>query len=80
MPAVPLNLFVGQLRRGLERRWRSASDRRDDADHVTGFERGRLPVQIPDVVVVHVHVDEAPELPLVGIQVLAQVAVTCRQP
>lgn len=58
--------FVGR-QRGQGRRGDidAAGDRRDDAHRIARLERRLILLQVADVLVVHVHVDEAPELALV---------------
>ena len=40
-----------------------------------GLEHGVLTLQMTDVLIVHVDVDEAPELAFVGVEMLAEIAV-----
>ena len=88
--AVALDFLVGQLRQGLVSSLKAdathvlgrrcaAGDRRDDADRVARRDRRLLFLQVADVLVVQVHVDEAPQLALVVIQVRLQAAVPARQ-
>ena len=85
MPAVALDFVVGQLRqrrsdvRPTVRIERAARHRRDDAHRVAGRHRRLLLLQIPDVLVVHVDVDEAAQLALLVVQVRLQPRVLRRQ-
>ena len=57
----------------------STRDRRDDADGVARLHRRLLFLQIPDVFVVHVHVDEAAQASLLVVQMPLQAPVLRRQ-
>ena len=85
VPAVALDLVVGQRRQLRRRRFgrsahrRAAGNGRDDADHVTVLERGALLLQVPDVIVVDVDVDEVAQLAIVAVQMSLQLAMLRRQ-
>ena len=57
----------------------SAGDGRHDAQRVARLHRRLLLLQVADVFVVQVHVDEVPQLALVGVEVLLQSVVPRRQ-
>jgi hypothetical protein len=63
----------------VRRRRHAARDRRDDADRIAGLQRRLLFLQIPDVLVVHVDVDEAAQLPFLVVEVRLQPGVLRRQ-
>ncbi len=91
MPAVALHFVVGQLGAHAAqaifsptvghyiRRWRATSNRRDDAHGIAGGDRRRFFLQIPDVIVVHVDIDEAAQLALLVVQVRLEAGVPRRQ-
>ena len=71
--AVAPNFGVAQFRGTAGRRRRRAGgspgNRRHDADDIARLELGGISLEIPDVVVVHVDVDEMTQLPVVGVEV-----------
>ena len=79
MPAVALDFVVGAELIGLQSdlttvsslRIGAARHRRNDADRVARLHRRLLFLQIADVLVVQIDVDEAPQLALLVVEVLA---------
>src|SRR5436853_35782 len=57
----------------------ASRDGRNDAHGVGGGHRCLLLLQIADIFVVHVDIDEAPQLPLLVVQVRLETAVPARQ-
>ena len=79
MTAVALEL-VGVERHGRRRgRAHTAGDRRDDAERVARLHRGPFPIEVPNVLVIQIDVDEAPELPFVVVKMLLQPLVLRRE-
>ena len=81
MAAVALHFLVrqlGQVHVDLRGCSRAAGDRRHDAHDVARHQRRLLALKIPDIVLVHVDVDEVPQPPFRAKQMLAQFAVSSR--
>ena len=88
VPAISPHFLVRQGRQHLGigsighggRCWpRSPGHRRDDAHGVAGIHQRVLFLKIPDVVIVHVDVDEAAQSPIFRVQMVTQFAVLRRQ-
>src|SRR2546428_12395662 len=78
MAAVSLHL-VSEERRRLRRGFHTSRDRRNDADRVARLHRCLIALEIPDILVVHVHVHEAAQLSFVRVQVFPKTVVLPRE-